>query len=265
MEQKAEPARAAAPAATAAIPLAEIATQVTEVSNLLHTMMTQLTPSPEIEAIGKQLPAVSQYIDRELAVTMKNLRQQPTLAELQTQQRALAGDPAPDDQLAERAHRACHRASSSAEPPGRPAKDVEKDPRCCTGFKGARADCTADKWGARSYWCSATVPASAARHPARPPKPRSARGGAVWDGTGADCTGPEERGQGDPDAGATSDLEHDLWERLQSGLSPRTRQVAAAYRDDIRQYVGDYSRGMPLHVGLFVVLALALPVRGAAR
>jgi small-conductance mechanosensitive channel len=75
-----------APQAPAAIPLADVATRATEVSDLLRTMDIQLAPSPGIEKIEKQFPEVSERIALDLAGTMNLIQKQPTLATIQAQQ-----------------------------------------------------------------------------------------------------------------------------------------------------------------------------------
>jgi hypothetical protein len=86
-EQKTpEPQKTPAAAARAVITVADVATRATEVANLLRTFSTKLAPSAQIEAIGTSLPLVSADIDRQLAVTMKTLREQPTLEILQAEQ-----------------------------------------------------------------------------------------------------------------------------------------------------------------------------------
>jgi potassium-dependent mechanosensitive channel len=257
-EQKAEPAKAAAPAATAAISLAEIATQVTEVSNLLHTMMTQLAPSPEIEAIGKRLPAVSQYIDRELAVTTKTLREQPTLEELQTQQQLWQGT---EVQTTGWLTVLTGRATELQTALNRLA-DLQKT------WKKTRDAALASKApepivqqidGVIAAMGAAQPSLQVQRASLLDLQSRVAREVAQCGAALAQIAQAQKSAVGGilvRDEPAIWNA--DLWERLQSGLPPRVRQVAAAYQADIRQYVRDSSRGMPLHVGLFVALALVL-------
>jgi hypothetical protein len=53
-----------------------------------------------------------------------------------------------------------------------------------------------------------------------------------------------------------------LWTEACTALPEHVCQVAIAYWSDILRYVRDPAAGLPLHVGLFLVLALAF---GAAR
>lgn len=68
------------------IPLAEVATRATEVTNLLHSLAAHLTPSPEIELIGGQLPKFSEHVDLLLKGTTEILWEEPPLATLQNQE-----------------------------------------------------------------------------------------------------------------------------------------------------------------------------------
>lgn len=86
-EQKAPtPMPAPASPATAAIPLTEVATRAAEALNLLPTLITQLVPSSQIQAIVTQLPEVSERIGVDLAATPQLLRGQPSLGMIAAQQ-----------------------------------------------------------------------------------------------------------------------------------------------------------------------------------
>jgi potassium efflux system protein len=80
------PQKVPAPQPLTAIPVAEVATQAPEVSNLLRTFNTLLAPSPRIEMIEGKLPDIIEEIELEFWRTKRVLQQQPTLAELQTWQ-----------------------------------------------------------------------------------------------------------------------------------------------------------------------------------
>lgn len=84
-DQKAPPP---APPLPTAIPVTEVATRATEVLNLLPTLTAQLTPSVQIQAIVRQLPEMSENIDKGLAGASQILRNQPSLAMISAQEQA---------------------------------------------------------------------------------------------------------------------------------------------------------------------------------
>jgi potassium-dependent mechanosensitive channel len=91
-EQKtAAPVTSPAPASSSVIPVPDIATRAMEVSNTLRAFSIKLTPSPEIEAIRKQLPGVSRNIDQQLAATRRIILEEPSLETLQSQQQLWEG------------------------------------------------------------------------------------------------------------------------------------------------------------------------------
>jgi potassium-dependent mechanosensitive channel len=90
-QKSAAPQKTTAPASSAAIPVAEIATRATEVSNLLRILNARLAPSSQIETIRKQLPEVSERIDRKLTEGIDILEEQPTLEMLQAEEQMWKG------------------------------------------------------------------------------------------------------------------------------------------------------------------------------
>jgi potassium-dependent mechanosensitive channel len=85
------PARAstAAPApapASPAIPVAEIATRAAQVPNVIRALVAQITPSAEIDTIRERLPELRQQMNLELMGAETILRSLPTLDMIQTQQ-----------------------------------------------------------------------------------------------------------------------------------------------------------------------------------
>jgi len=77
------PARESAPAA---IPVAEVATRAAEATNLLRELTTRLALSPASEAIRKEIPELRERIDLDLAAIASILRGAPSLDVLQAQQ-----------------------------------------------------------------------------------------------------------------------------------------------------------------------------------
>jgi potassium efflux system protein len=77
---------APAPKASAAIPVAEVAAQATNVSDLLRTLYSQFAPTREIGRIQKEFPDLSARIGTDFRRTMRVLRTEPTLETLQTEE-----------------------------------------------------------------------------------------------------------------------------------------------------------------------------------
>jgi potassium-dependent mechanosensitive channel len=71
---------------SSSIPVVEVAPQAVEASNLIFTFASMSAPGLEIEMIQKSLPEVSRHIGLELAETTKILQKEPTFATLQTQE-----------------------------------------------------------------------------------------------------------------------------------------------------------------------------------
>ena len=74
-----------APQLPTGIPLADVASKATAVSNLLRTLITGSAPNPEIEKIRRQLPDISERIGLDLERTITLLQAQPSLATIQAQ------------------------------------------------------------------------------------------------------------------------------------------------------------------------------------
>ena len=87
------PAPAHAPTATPAplpasptIPVAEIATRAAQVPNVIRALVAQIAPNAEIDTIRERLPELRQQMDLELMGAETILRSVPTLDMIQTQQ-----------------------------------------------------------------------------------------------------------------------------------------------------------------------------------
>jgi len=78
-----EPQKAETPKATEAIPIAEVTTRALAVSNFLGTVTAKFASGPEIETIKKSLPETSMQIDRKRAGTVNVLQGQLMIAKLQ--------------------------------------------------------------------------------------------------------------------------------------------------------------------------------------
>jgi potassium-dependent mechanosensitive channel len=74
-----------APKPVTGIPLADIASKAAQVSSLLRTLNTEIAPSSEVEKIRRQLSDASGRIGHDLERTITLLQAQPSLATIQTQ------------------------------------------------------------------------------------------------------------------------------------------------------------------------------------
>ena len=68
-----------------AIPEAEIATKATDLSGQLDTMVTNLAPSLKIRQVQAAIPELTKNSDRDLANTIRVIREQPTLVTIQSE------------------------------------------------------------------------------------------------------------------------------------------------------------------------------------
>jgi potassium efflux system protein len=244
------------PPPSAAIPLAEVATRATEVQNLLRTLTTQLAPSPEIETIRKRLPEVSKAIAVELRWTMNVLQGQPTLETIQAQQELWQTRQL---DLSKWLNLLTQRAIRLQEALNRLA-DLEKTWNQTLGdAKAAKAP------GPIIEEISAVLTALTEAQ-----TPLEAQRTALIDlqsGVAqqvAQCgTALGEIAQAEREAvGGLLTRESlpiwsaELWSRVRTGGPARVRQIAADRWAEIEHYVHDPSKGMALHVGLFVALTL---------
>jgi len=251
-----EPAKTPAPPPSAAIPLAEVATRATEVQNLLRTLSTQLAPSPEIEMIRKRLPEVSELSAVELRWTMNVLRGQPTLETIQAQQELWQTRQL---ELSKRLNLLTQRATRLQEALSRLA-DLEKT------WNQTLGDAQASKApGPIIEEISAVLTALTETQ-----KPLQAQRTALIDlqsrlawQVGQCGTALGEIAQAEREAvGGLLTRESlpiwsaELWARVRTGGLARVRQIAADRWAEIDQYVRNPSKGMALHVGLFVALTL---------
>ena len=85
-EAKAVADKPAMPAAPTVITVPEVAASAAEVTNLIRDMNTKVAPSDLIESVATLLPQKAGIISRQLIETKKTLQSEPTLAALQNQQ-----------------------------------------------------------------------------------------------------------------------------------------------------------------------------------
>src|SRR6266446_4257155 len=261
-QTSAEPQHTPTPPPRAVIPVAEVATQATEVTKLLRTLSAQGAPNPAIATIHKVLPEVSGTIDLELAATGTILQVQPTLEALQTQ-----------EQLWQRRQRQTTgwlnvltgRATQLQDGLHRLA-DLQKtwtDTRAAAPLANTPEPILQQIDATLSAIAAAQTPLQAQRTAVLDLQSRVAHEVARCGQVLAQIAQVQQQA-------VTGMLGQDglplwrvaLWAEARRALPERVRQVAAAYWADILLYVRSPAEGLPLHAGLFLVLALAF---GAAR
>ena len=257
-----EPKQAPAPPPATAIPQAEVAARAVEVSDLLRTLATNLAPSAEIETIQRSLPEVSGQVDREFAGTRNALQELPTFETLQAQQQSwhrrqlqatvwlnLITKRATDLREALSHLASLHAtwtrtrdAAQAAQAPGPILQEIE------TVLAAIGA---------------AQVPLQAQQDAVLDLESSVASEVARCDDALSQIAQAQRRAVGGLLTRESPPIwSAELWVRARTEGPARVRQSAADRWADIEQYVRDPSQGMPLHVGLFVALALLL---GAAR
>ena len=253
-----EPKKVSALPPSLAIPVAEVATRATEVSNLLHTLETQLAPSPAIETIRKQVPKVSAHIDLLLEGTTEILQEQPPLATLQMQQQIW--------QAMQVQTTSWLKVLTESASQLRAALDRMADLRE-TWTKTEDAARTAKAPGPILQQISTVLAAINTMQP-----PLQAQRSDVLDlqSRVAQVVG---RCQNVLEQIALAQKQAvggilvrdgvpiwspDLWLQTQTALLARFRGISSNCRGDIQQYLTSPSMGMPLHVGLFIALTLLM-------
>jgi small-conductance mechanosensitive channel len=234
-----------------------------EVSNLLSTFVAKFAPSLEVETIRKQLPGVSRNIDLQLPVTKNILLELPTLETLQAQQEMWQGLnrqtfkwlnalTARASQLQEALDQLAHQQKTwtqtrdAAHASNAPGHILQQIDATLAALEAAQTALHAQRTSVLDL--QNRVAGEVARC-----------GSALGEIAQAQHTavGGIFRRDQPPIWSA------ELWAQVKATLPARLPKVAAAYWAGIRQYVGDPSRGMPLHAGLFVGLVLLL--RAARR
>ena len=247
-----------APQAPEPIPVAEVATRANEVSNLLRHVNRLLDPSPQIETIQKLLPEASRKIELEVSATKKVLQDEPTLAMLQTgqqswekrqlemthwldllTQRATQLETALN-QLAELEKMWSH-TLDAAKAPRAPEPILQQIDATIAGVEAVQTPIQTQlsavfdlqsRVAQEVTWCgTALVEIGEAQ--------QKAVGGLL-------------KRQTSPIWNA------ELWARGRVEGPARVRGIATRLWEDIKQYLHDPSKGMPIHAGLFMLLLVLL-------
>jgi potassium-dependent mechanosensitive channel len=240
------------------IPLADVATKATEVSAVLRTLNTQLAPSPDIERIGRQLSEVSRHIGLELAGMLSLLQTQPSLAMIQSQEQLWQSR-----QLEITAWlnlltvRATHLQVALDRLTGLQAtwsqtRDKAKD-------SNAPGPIIQQIEGTLAAIGAAQAVFQTQRTDLLDLQSRVGQEVARCQTALAEISQAQKKAMGglltrdSPSVWSTA-----LWIQAHTvGLS-RVREIVAGQWADIEQYIRNPSKGMPLHIGLFILLAILL-------
>ena len=253
-----EPQKAPAPPPSPVIAVADVATRAMEVTNLLRGFTAKFGPSREIETIREQLPGVSRMIDTQADVTKMILEEMPSLSTLQAQQQLWQGI---QHQVTVWLNALTVRASQLQEALTqladlqktwaltRTAAQVSKAPGSVLQQIGATLSVLEVAQGPLQAQRAAVlnIQSSVADEVARSENALAQIAKAQQTAVGGILT--RDR----PPIWSA-----DLWAQARRTLPFRGREIAAACWEDIRQYVFHPSKGLPLHAGIFVALALIL-------
>ncbi|HSR11217.1 MAG TPA: hypothetical protein VLS90_07200, partial [Thermodesulfobacteriota bacterium] len=227
-----------------------------EAANLIRSFTTTFAPSPEIEKIRKDLPALRRNIEERLANTRQILQEEPTFETLQAEQqiwqnlqhqaslwlnvltaRATRLQSALDHLAAlQKTWTATRQAAQDSTAPGPILQQIDST---LAALESGQAPLLAQRTavldiqaqlGEEADHCANTLGEVAqAQHTAvgdiltRERKP-------IW--------------------------APDFWAHVNTAFRSRAPGIIDAFRAAIRQYVGDPSRGFPVHAAIFAALAL---------
>lgn len=230
--------------------------------NLLRTLTEPLAPSAEIETIRRALPKVREQIDLELAAAATILRGQPPLDMIQAQQQLWQQRQLQTtawlSQLTRRAtllQTALHRLAD-INLTWRQTQDASKAAKA-PGAILAQID------AALAAIAAAEAPLAAERTAVLDLQSVVAQEMARADTALAQFTQAQQRAMGGILTRDSPPLwAAEAWVQARDHLPARLQEIVAAHWHDVVRYVRDPSRGMPLHLVIFVAL---VAVFGAAR
>jgi potassium efflux system protein len=256
-----EPQKPAVLPPPAVIPVAEIATQATEVSNLLRGFATSLASGSAIESIRKYLPEVSANIDLELDSATDILKEQPSLETLQAQQQLwqqkqqqltawlnlLTGQATKLDNALNllKTQQGRWTKTREVEASNLPAPILSQIDVTLAAIEAGQNRLHSQrndlldlqsKIAQQVARCGTALAQIAQIQESIVGGILSRDGSNIWD--------------------------PDLWVRAKASFHARAPKIIAAYRADFRRYLTDPAMRMPLHLGLFIVLALVFSAAG---
>ncbi len=248
-----EPQKSVSAQPSGAFPLGEVPMHVTEALDFLHSLKNYELPDPRIEAIEKALTEAVVQIDRELEGTKTILQDQPTLFTLQARHEHWR-------QFQMKMTGWLEVTTARAAQLGGALQRVEDLQKMWTQtLAAARA---ANAPGPVFQQIEFTLSAiEAAQHVLQPQheaifdlESRIAAQKVRCDSTIAEIAEAQRRTVGGIMTRGPPIWSPDVWAPTRTLLA-RIREIAHDRWADISQYVRDPTKGMPFHVGLFVVLA----------
>lgn len=256
-----EPEKTASSPASQAIPPDQVPMRAAQASDFLHSLKKFETPDPEIEGIEKVLPKEDERIGRELAETNMMLQNGPRLFTLQAShehwqesQLKIAGwlklTTERITQLQDTLHRLDNlrtiwtqtltsaRESNVSGPVLQQIESTVSSIEAAQQELKPRLDAVVDlesRVAAEKVRCDSVI-SEIAEAQSNAMSGIMARGLPIWS--------------------------PDLWASTRSEVVARTREIARNCLADISLYFRDPTKGMPLHVGLFVVLVVLIGSAG---
>lgn len=251
-----EPVTASAPADTSAIPVSDIAAQAIETTSLIETIKRKLAPEPQIGMIRQMLPDHRRQIDEDLTATMEMLQQSLPLSVLQTKQQQWQQMQLKNTGWLEELTKKSNSLQEALSQMTRLQKTWEMT------LNAARLSRAPGHILQQAGQQIETIKSAQL--------PLQEQLASVLDlqsrvsDEAAKCGTVLARITEVQTISMTGILVQDslpiatpeLWANALSGLADRFGSIAAAYSSDIRKYIQDPSEHMPLHAGLFAVLAL---------
>jgi small-conductance mechanosensitive channel len=238
-----------------AIPPGEVAMRATDALDLLYTLKAYELPTSEIDAIEKALPEATEQIDLELPRTNTILKNLPTLFGLQASQerwlqlqQKIAGWLKATTERSTKLRDSLHRVEDLRKVWARTLASVKDS----------------NESGPVVQQIESTLSAIEVKQRALKPRldtilalqSRIAREKVRCDGIIAEIAEAQRQAVKRITARHLPIWSADLWSPTQGMLLARARQMAHYCWADISQYVSNPSKGMPIHIGLFVVLVV---------
>ena len=248
-----EPQKSVSGPPSGVIPLGEVPMHAAEALDFLHSLKTYELPNPEIEAIEKALPEAIAQIGQELAWTKTMLQNQPTLFALQARQEhwrqlqmKMAGWLKVTTERATQLLDALHRVA-----------DLQKVwTQTLASIRASNAS------GPVVQQIESTLTAIEAMQKVLQPQhdaildleSRISAQKVLCDNTLAEIAEAQRKGVSGIMTRGLPIWSPDLWALTRGKLLARAGEIANDRWADISQYARDPTKGMPFHVGLFVVL-----------
>ena len=242
--------------ASTAIPVSMVVTRAAEVSSLLSSLYLQFVPSREVEKIQKELPELSGRMATALRRTMKILQARPTLEFLQTEEQLWQKNQLELGKWLGLLMRMVDRLEAAL------TQLTELQKTWSRTLETARAEQAPDTI---IQQITTVLPAIDATQIALQTQHRALLDlqGRIANEVARCGTALAEIAQAQHAAvggiarrGRLPIWSAEQWTRARVGGADRLRAIAADSWADIEQYWHDPSSGMPIHLGVFVVLAV---------